>query len=167
MPGWISPDDVGSVLYDIQARLRRLESYNAAPINSPLMQQVLATGHGAITSPNTTTFTTVWSSSFTLAMQQSVLVFASLSDVSNTGASPNSNYQYLGLRIDGSAGPGNYYTGAVTTVGEGVQPVFLMAIGKNLAPGTHTVYLDYAFDAAGNTTSTVNNMAMYGFIIGA
>ena len=168
MPNAIFQLDESQILNDHEARLRRLETCNPLAVSGSgaIMTQIVAAAHGNITSPNTTTFTNLNLNSFTLSSPATVLAFTSFSVVSNTGVAPNSNYQYLGFRIDGTSGPGNYYTGAVPTVGSGQNPCFLMAVGHSLAPGLHGIYLDYAFDVAGNTTSTVGNVATYAFIIG-
>lgn len=152
MPNAIFQLDTNQVLNDFEARIRRLESYSPATINTSLFLNV-ATANGTPASAMGLTagsWTTAHSLGFTLTAQQTVLCIVPLSWVGNGGTA---NYVNARLAVDGNAYGAQYSQ----TNGSGYASATLVLSAPHLAAGSHTLTVDYTLNAGSGTTVTENH----------
>lgn len=153
MPGWIAPDDINTIVQDLQSRVRRLETYNAAPLyaSSVLLTDVASAALTGGSFGYQTAWTVAYSQSFTLAAQQTVLC---VYQQAYYGSGGTANYVLVAQNVDTNS----TYAGGVhyNTNGAGISNSTLLLRMASLPAGNHTWYGIY--NMVGGATTSYNTL---------
>ena len=166
MPGWISPDNVSSVLTGLRSRVRRLESYNAAPLyaSSVLLTDVASVALTPGSFGFQANWTAAYSQSFTLAAPQTILCVYQQSFNASGGTA---NYVYVGQNVDSSTSQSGAVGVNANATPPAVSNAMLLLRFASLPAGVHTWYGVYKMNAGATTTYTTIAPQLDIYVIGS